>query len=110
MHRQTLVALSWCLVIGAAIALLLEVHRSHAQQPPAQQQPITTTHRESSMQRGPEPEPQAATEVNYRGSIKSKKFHRKGCSYFSCTNCTATFATREEALKAHFDPCGTCKP
>lgn len=110
MHRQTLVALSWCLVLGTAMAVLWEVHRSHERAPlPVPPPPATTTYVEASLPRGPEP---AATksEINYRGNTETHKFHRKGCRYYSCSNCTATFATREEALKAGYRPCGICDP
>lgn len=113
MHRQTLVALSWCLILGMAIAVLLEVHRSHANPPPQPVPPITDTYNQASVPptRGlPAPEPQAATADNYRGNTNTQKFHRKGCRHFSCTNCTVKFATREEAIQAGFRPCGTCDP
>ncbi len=46
----------------------------------------------------------------YHGNVKSKKFHRHGCRYYSCRNCLARFQTREEAIKAGYYPCKVCKP
>jgi hypothetical protein len=97
MHRQTLIALSWCLVLGTAIAVLWEVHRSHAS-PPA------PTQVEARAPKIPAPAAQ------YSGNTNTHKFHRKGCRYYSCPNCTAKFATREEAIRAGYRPCGTCDP
>ncbi|HEX6160179.1 MAG TPA: hypothetical protein VF111_08445 [Thermoanaerobaculia bacterium] len=109
MHRQTLVALSWCLVLGTALAILWEVHRSHDPLPP----PETTTSIEGPAETivyAAASAPRAAPEVSYRGNTNTHKFHRKGCRYYSCPNCTAKFATREEAIKAGYRPCGTCDP
>ena len=46
----------------------------------------------------------------YHGNLKSKKFHRQGCRYYSCLNCLARFQTRENAIKAGYIPCKVCKP
>jgi len=46
----------------------------------------------------------------YRGNTNSYKFHKRACRYYSCKNCTAKFATREEAIEAGYRPCGTCDP
>lgn len=46
----------------------------------------------------------------YHGNVKSKKFHRQGCRYYSCRNCLARFQTREDAIKAGYIPCKVCKP
>lgn len=46
----------------------------------------------------------------YAGNTHTKKFHKKSCRYYSCSNCTAKFATRDEALAAGYSPCGTCDP
>lgn len=110
MHRQTLVALSWCLVIGTAMAVLWEVHRSHERQQPSPLPPaVTTTLVEARAPQLP-PVVAAPAEANYAGNTNTHKFHRKGCRYYSCPNCTAKFATREEAIKAGYRPCGTCDP
>jgi hypothetical protein len=56
----------------------------------------------------------AATTANaasaYVGNTNTHKFHRASCHYAGCTNCTSTFATREEAVAAGFRPCGICTP
>jgi endonuclease YncB( thermonuclease family) len=48
--------------------------------------------------------------VVYHGNVKSKKFHRPSCRYYDCTNCTAVFHSREEAIQAGYVPCKVCKP
>ncbi|EGJ50264.1 thermonuclease family protein [Desulfocurvibacter africanus] len=48
--------------------------------------------------------------TSYRGNTSSHVFHTPGCKFYDCANCTETFASREEALKAGFKPCGVCKP
>ena len=48
--------------------------------------------------------------IVYHGNIKSKKFHRPSCRYYNCRNCTAIFHSREEAIRAGYEPCGQCKP
>lgn len=55
------------------------------------------------------PEPTTVAKP-YHGNLKSKKFHRPGCRYYSCRNCLANFKTREEAIKAGYYPCKVCKP
>lgn len=46
----------------------------------------------------------------YRGNVLSKVFHRPGCKYYNCKNCTADFKTREEAVAAGYKPCEICDP
>ena len=46
----------------------------------------------------------------YHGNVKTKKFHRHGCRYYSCRNCLANFKTREQAIKAGYYPCKVCNP
>lgn len=85
MRRHMVAALAvWLLLVGAAVA---------SQDPPAEPKP---------------PSPPAATA--YRGNTKSHKFHKQSCRYFKCPNCTAKFATREEAIEAGYRPCGVCDP
>ena len=57
-------------------------------------------------------EPLARTPVaaSYVGNTKSYKFHRNTCRHAGCPNCTARFATREEAIAAGYRPCGVCDP
>lgn len=110
MHRQTLLALSWCLVLGAAAVVVLEVHRSHQAQPAVvvtmttAETTITTT---SPAIRSALREP---TTLAYSANTKSRKFHSAGCKYASCPNCTAKFASREEAIAAGYHPGGCCDP
>jgi len=60
-------------------------------------------------QEKPKPQPAAAAKP-YHGNVKTKKFHRPGCRYYSCPNCLARFKTRDEAIKAGYYPCKVCKP
>jgi len=46
----------------------------------------------------------------YHGNTKSHKFHRPGCRYYNCRNCTRVFKSRGEAVAAGYEPCGICKP
>jgi len=52
----------------------------------------------------------AAVAKPYHGNVKTKKFHRHGCRYYSCRNCLAQFKTREQAIKAGYFPCKVCRP
>jgi len=52
----------------------------------------------------------AQTETVYHGNVSSKKFHRPGCRYYYCKNCTARFTSREQAIQAGYVPCKVCKP
>jgi hypothetical protein len=52
----------------------------------------------------------AQADVVYHGNVRSKKFHRPGCRYYNCKNCTARFPKREQAIQAGYVPCKVCKP
>ncbi|MFA7368844.1 MAG: hypothetical protein WC334_04295 [Kiritimatiellales bacterium] len=52
----------------------------------------------------------AEPETVYKGNTDSKTFHKSSCRYFSNTNCTATFSTREAATTAGYGACKVCKP
>lgn len=49
-------------------------------------------------------------EASYSGNSSSRKFHRSGCRYYSCKNCTAKFKSRDAAIKAGYSPGGCCNP
>ena len=53
---------------------------------------------------------QGTTTGAYHGNIKSMVFHRQGCQYFDCKNCTAGFNSKADAIRAGYKPCGRCKP
>lgn len=112
MHRQWWTALAWCFAVAMGVLVFLSAEERP--QPPA----VTN---ETAVTRGsalpapapPESEPPPAVEVakaEYRGNIRTKKFHRLSCRYANCPNCRAKFATREEAIAEGFDPCGVCDP
>ena len=46
----------------------------------------------------------------YRGNTQSRVFHQSSCRYYTCKNCTATFASAAEARKHGYRPCGVCEP
>lgn len=52
----------------------------------------------------------AQVESGYSGNTSSRKFHRASCRYASCKNCTAKFASRDEAIRAGYAPGGCCNP
>jgi len=54
--------------------------------------------------------PGVQTGIVYHGNIKSKKFHRPACRYYDCRNCTATFHSTQEAIRAGYVPCKVCRP
>lgn len=51
-----------------------------------------------------------AQSVAYHGNVKSGKFHRPGCRYYNCKNCTAVFRSKREAMSAGYIPCKVCRP
>ncbi len=51
-----------------------------------------------------------AASGSYHGNVNSLKFHRPGCKVYNCKNCTADFASREEAISAGYVPCKLCNP
>ena len=57
-------------------------------------------------QRTSSPEKQVATV--FHGNVNSKKFHSSGCRQYDCSNCTAKFATREQAVSDGYAPCKIC--
>lgn len=46
----------------------------------------------------------------FRANVRSGKFHRSTCPAFHCKHCTKLFDTRQQALDAGFEPCGSCNP
>jgi hypothetical protein len=58
-------------------------------------------------ERAPMAEP---VKASYVGNTNTHKFHKKSCHYAGCKNCTAKFATREEAIAAGYRPGGCCDP
>lgn len=52
----------------------------------------------------------AATEYSYIGNLNTKKFHLPDCRHMPAQENRIYFITREEAVTAGYEPCGTCKP
>ena len=48
--------------------------------------------------------------VIYHGNVGSQVFHKPGCKYYDCKDCTASFKSKDEAVKAGYKPCKVCKP
>lgn len=58
----------------------------------------------------PDGEPVDTKAASYVGNTNTHRFHRASCHYAGCPNCTARFATREEAVDAGYRACGICTP
>ena len=67
-----------------------------------------TTERNPNAQTNPT-EPSAQHDY-YIGNINTKKFHLPTCSGLPQEKNRTFFDSREEAISAGYDPCGTCKP
>lgn len=46
----------------------------------------------------------------YRGNEATRVFHNPDCRYAHATHTTATFATRQDAIDAGYEPCQVCMP
>jgi endonuclease YncB( thermonuclease family) len=49
-------------------------------------------------------------QTGFHGNTSSHVFHKPGCKYYNCRNCTVVFKTRNAAVDAGFRSCGMCKP
>lgn len=111
MHRHFVAAVSWCVVIAAAATLIVEVHRDHRQPQPVVVSSVTTARTVTAVSPPAPASPDAPSDAHaYAGNTNSKKFHLRTCRYYSCKNCKAYFATREEAIAAGYSPAGCCDP
>ena len=52
----------------------------------------------------------AEKEITYIGNRNSKKFHLPACPNLPIEKNRVSFASRQEAIDAGFDPCDNCKP
>jgi len=50
------------------------------------------------------------TDAPYLGNTSSMVFHRQGCKYYDCKNCTVSFSSRQVAVGDGYKPCGICRP
>jgi len=62
------------------------------------------------IERAAPPAPTSKGGIVYRGNIKYREFHRPGCKYYDCKDCTRVFRNRNEAISAGFIPCKICRP
>jgi hypothetical protein len=46
----------------------------------------------------------------YHGDVVSHVFHRPTCRLYNDETCSATFASRTEAVDAGYEPCKICNP
>ena len=53
--------------------------------------------------------PPAAVSGPFHGNVQSHVFHAPGCPNYNCKNCTAVFATREDAVAHGYKPAGDCR-
>jgi methylphosphotriester-DNA--protein-cysteine methyltransferase len=44
----------------------------------------------------------------FHGNVKSMVFHAPGCPNYNCTQCTAVFATAQDAVAKGFRPAADC--
>jgi hypothetical protein len=101
----------WCVVILTGIVLIRELRRDV--DGPGAVPPAFVVRGELPSPVFPPPEPvplPVAKPEWYVGNTNTHKFHRSTCRYAGCKNCTARYATREEAVAAGFRPCGICDP
>lgn len=49
-------------------------------------------------------------DLKYYGNTSSHIFHKIGCKYCNCKNCTTEFYNRNDAINAGYKPCKICKP
>ncbi len=52
----------------------------------------------------------AAVDARYIGNINSFKFHKPDCSSLPAEHNRVYFDTREDAVAAGYEPCGSCRP
>jgi hypothetical protein len=100
MHTRWLVAaLSGALVLAMAVWYADRPEELRPPQPPTDTAVV-------------EAAPPAVTpkKASYVGNTNTYKFHRMSCRYSGCKNCTAYFASREDAIKAGYRPGGCCDP
>ena len=44
----------------------------------------------------------------YSANVKTMKYHKPGCKYYNCRDCTKFFKTPKAAQKAGYEPCKVC--
>ena len=49
-------------------------------------------------------------EVEYHGNVESMVYHKPGCRYYDCGDCTDILLATQEAIDKGYRPCGICKP
>lgn len=111
MRRDSFAAGFWGALV--VVALILAARREEPRRevlPPAPARIVSAEYIPLAT-RGPEPPPLRIEQtLAYSGNANTHVFHQPSCRYASCTNCTAQFATREEAIDAGYRPGGCCHP
>lgn len=76
--------------------------------------PVPPWERRALRKRLTEPKSPAETlsesQIVYHGNVNSKIFHAPWCRYYNCKNCTRTFNSRGEAIRAGYRPGKACDP
>jgi hypothetical protein len=112
MRRDSFAAGFWCALVVVALILVARREEEPRREviPPA---PAAIVPARFVREAPPAPEPPrllVEQEAVYSGNASTHRFHKRSCRYFSCTNCTAHFATPDEAIAAGFRPGGCCNP
>jgi hypothetical protein len=110
MRRDSFAAGFWCALVVVALILVARREGPRPEVLSPVQAPITVPARFVSDTTPAPPPPLVVQQSAYVGNINTHRFHLLSCRYASCSNCTARFATREEAIEAGFRPGGCCHP
>lgn len=56
------------------------------------------------------PKEQISKKKKFSANVKTMKYHKPGCQYYDCRDCTKFFSSAAAARKAGYEPCGVCRP
>jgi len=60
--------------------------------------------------KGRNSQPAMLSSGDFHGNVSTHVFHSSTCKAYNCKNCTEVFKNREDAIKAGYKPCGSCRP
>jgi hypothetical protein len=109
MHRRWSAAVTAALLIAAALILFEAYNLRSAPAPLPAPESRAASIETRTIPFTPPPVDEVA-KAAYVGNTNTHKLHRLSCRYAGCKNCTARFATRDEALQAGYRPGGCCDP
>lgn len=107
--------LPYLLTLVAVFALGVVVGTGFDSEPPPQT-PASTVQKGYLAKEPPSAESMAETvpgsieSIVYHGNTRSRKFHAPWCYHYDCPNCTRVFTSRDEAIRAGYEPGGNCNP